>query len=89
MKKKSIISTCILVMFVCFISTAQTTVYVSEAGAGTMDGTSEANAYGNFATAMADIDSEGDRLVIIGTVPTIGQNLTSEKFCIYNRRFGC
>ena len=80
MKKKSIISTCILVMFVCFISTAQTTVYVSEAGAGTMDGTSEANAYGNFATAMADIDSEGDRLVIIGTVPTIGQNLTLKSF---------
>ena len=56
------------------------TFYLSATGAGAMDGTSEANAYGNFGTAIANIDSEGDKLIIIGTVPTIGQNLTSKSF---------
>ena len=61
-------------------NTIQNTVYVSSTGAGNIDGTSEANAYDSFGTAMEGIDSEGDKLIIIGTVPTIGQNLTSKSF---------
>ena len=56
------------------------TIYVSATGAGAMDGTSEANAYGNFGTAMAAIDSEGDKLIIIGAIAPDGTNLNSKSF---------
>ena len=79
MNKKTI-STYLLIAFACFISTAQTIVYVSESGAGAKDGTSESDAIGGIGTAMSQITSEGDRLIIIGTVPTIGQNLTLKSF---------
>ncbi|MDG2483357.1 MAG: DUF5011 domain-containing protein [Flavobacteriaceae bacterium] len=58
----------------------QNTIYVASIGAGNMDGTSVENAYGNFGTAMEDINSEGDKLIIIGTVTTSGANLTSKNF---------
>ena len=74
MNKKTI-STYLLIAFACFISTAQTIVYVSESGAGAKDGTSESDAIGGIGTAMSQITSEGDRLIIVGTVSTIGQNL--------------
>ncbi len=56
------------------------TYYVSATGAGAMDGSSESNAFGNFGTAMANIDSEGDKLIIIGAITPNGQNLTSKSF---------
>jgi len=55
-------------------------IYVSATGAGAMDGSSESNAFGNFGTAMANIDSEGDKLIIIGAITPNGQNLTSKSF---------
>jgi len=78
--KKTTILTSLLIVFTCFISIAQETIYVSATGAGAMDGTSESNAYGNFGTAMADINSQGDKLVIIGTINPTGQNLSSKNF---------
>jgi len=56
------------------------TVYVSATGAGLSDGSSEANAYGNFGNALGQINSEGDKLVIIGTITSNGANLTTKNF---------
>ena len=53
------------------VKTSNSVVYVSASGAGNMDGTSEANAYGNFGTALFDINAAGDKLIVIGTV-TVG-----------------
>ena len=60
---------------------APKTIYVSALGDGAKDGTTEANAYpqNNFNTALADV-SAGDKLIIIGTVKTIGANLTSKSY---------
>jgi hypothetical protein len=58
----------------------QNIVYVSAAGAGSLDGTSESNAFGNFGVAMSNITSEGDKLIIIGTITPDGANLTSKNF---------
>ncbi|MDA9627810.1 T9SS type A sorting domain-containing protein [Flavobacteriaceae bacterium] len=55
-------------------------IYVSATGAGTMDGTSESNAFGNFGTAMTNVNSEDDKLIIIGTISLEGINLTSKSF---------
>ena len=57
---------------------SQQTVYVSATGAGSSDGTSEQNAYGNFANALLDINSNGDKLIVIGTV-TVGAATISGK----------
>ncbi len=57
---------------------AQQTVYVQAGGSG--DGTSESTPYGSFNTALADIDSAGDKLIIIGTISLQGINLTSKSF---------
>ena len=59
---------------------SQQTIYVSSTGAGLMDGTSEANAYGNFATALAAIDSAGDVLRIVGDLSPGSHNLSSKGF---------
>ena len=59
-------------------SPTQTTVYVSASGGG--DGTSESSPLGNFGNALNQITSEGDKLVIIGTISTQGINLTSKSF---------
>ena len=45
-----------------------------------MDGTSEANAYGNFATALAAVDSAGDVLRIVGDLSPGSHNLSSKGF---------
>jgi len=59
----------------------QNIIYVSETGAGTFDGSSEANAYGNFGTALGQITSGGDKLIIIGTINlSLGINLTNKSF---------
>ena len=76
--KKITILTYLFIIFACFISTAQTTVYVSASGGG--DGTSESSPLGNFGNALNQITSEGDKLVIIGTISTQGINLTSKSF---------
>ena len=76
--KKITILTYLFLILACFISTAQTTVYVSASGGG--DGTSESSPLGNFGNALNQITSEGDKLVIIGTISTQGINLTSKSF---------
>ena len=78
--KKITILTFLFIAFAGFTSIAQTTVYVSATGAGQNDGTSEADARGSFGDAMNDINSAGDKLIIIGTVSTSGANLTSKSF---------
>ena len=76
--KKITLLTLLFIAFNGFTSIAQTIVYVSATGAGSMDGTSEANAYGNFANALVDINSNGDKLIVIGTV-TVGAATISDK----------
>ena len=59
----------------------QNIIYVSETGAGKFDGSSETNAYGNFGTALGQITSGGDKLIIIGTINlSLGVNLTNKSF---------
>ena len=58
---------------------AQETVFVKAGGTG--DGTTEALAYGNFGTALSDINSEGDILRVIGDINLAGgQNISSKTF---------
>ena len=79
MKKNTFLTICLSLFLVGGLFSQQT-VYVSATGAGQNDGTSEANARGSFGAAMNDINSEGDKLIIIGTVSTGGANLTSKSF---------
>ena len=81
MKKNTFLTICLSLFLVGGLFSQQTTVYVSASGAGTEDGTTEANAYPetDFITALADV-SAGDKLIIIGTVSTSGANLTSKSF---------
>jgi len=77
--KKITILTCLFIIFACFISTAQNTVYLQAGGTG--DGTSESTPYGNFSNALADINSEGDILRVIGDISLAGgQNISSKTF---------
>ena len=76
--KKITLLTLLFIAFTGFSLIAQTTVYVSATGAGSSDGTSEENAYGNFANALVDINSNGDKLIVIGTV-TVGAATISDK----------
>ncbi|MDC0630239.1 hypothetical protein OAP26_07380, partial [Flavobacteriaceae bacterium] len=78
--KKITLLTFLFIAFVGFTSLAQNTVYVSSTGAGNMDGTSESTAFGNFGVAMSNITSEGDKLIIVGTITPDGANLTSKNF---------
>ena len=78
--KKITILTFLFIAFAGFTSIAQTTVYVSATGAGVSDGTSVENAYGNFTNAMNQITSEGDKLVIIGTINLGGTILNDKNF---------
>ena len=60
---------------------SQQTVYVAATAAGNDDGTNEANAYGNFAAALGDIDSAGDILRVIGDINiSNGQNISTKTF---------
>ena len=77
MKKITFLTIC-LYLFLVGSLFSQQTVYVSATGAGSSDGTSEQNAYGNFANALLDINSNGDKLIVIGTV-TVGAATISDK----------
>jgi len=77
--KKITLLTFLLIALTGFTALAQT-VYVSSTGAGNMDGTSESTAFGNFGVAMSNITSEGDKLIIVGTITPDGANLTSKNF---------
>ena len=77
MKKITFLTIC-LSLFLVGSLFSQQTVYVSSTGAGSSDGTSEQNAYGNFANALLDINSNGDKLIVIGTV-TVGAATISDK----------
>ncbi|MDC0870329.1 T9SS type A sorting domain-containing protein, partial [Flavobacteriaceae bacterium] len=73
------ILTYLFIIFACFISTAQTTVYLQAGGTG--DGTSESTPYGNFGQALGDIVSAGDILRVIGDISLAGgQNISSKTF---------
>lgn len=75
MKKITIFTLC-LTLFLIGSMSAQKTVWVAAAAAGAANGTSEANAYGSFATALADITAAGDVLRVVGTVPCGSHNLS-------------
>jgi len=76
---KKLITLCFIFSFLITPNlVAQQTVYVQTGGSG--DGTSESTPYGSFNTALADIDSAGDKLIIIGTISLQGINLTSKSF---------
>ena len=78
--KKITLLTLLFIAFTGFTLIAQTTVYVSATGAGSSDGTSQSDAFGNFGVAMSNITSEGDKLIIIGAITPDGANLTSKNF---------
>ena len=77
---KTTLTTLLLFTFFSLNLIAQETVYVSATGAGSMDGTSEANAYGNFGFALVDINSAGDKLIVIGTVAVGAANISDKNF---------
>jgi predicted outer membrane repeat protein len=74
MKKITIFTLC-LTLFIVGSMSAQKTVWVAATAAGAANGTSEADAYGSFATALADITAAGDILKVVGTVACGSQNL--------------
>ena len=76
MKKITFFTFC-LTLFLVGIMSAQKTVWVAAVAAGAADGTSEANAYGNFTTALAGITGDGDILRVVGTVVAGSHNLSS------------
>ncbi len=75
MKKITIFTFC-LTLFLVGSMSAQKTVWVAATAAGAANGTSEADAYGNFTTALADITAAGDVLRVVGTVPCGSHNLS-------------
>ena len=72
MKKITFFTLC-LALFLVGNLYSQQTVWVKAGGTG--DGSSEANAYGSFTTAFVQINSAGDVLRVVGTVPASGQSL--------------
>ena len=87
MKKITILSSCLCLLLVGIMS-AQETVWVAAPSDRTIkDGTSEATAYDNFATALFDINTAGDVLRIVGTVAASGQNLTTSNATSSNKTF--
>ncbi len=74
MKKNIFYTLCLLFLVGSMYS--QQTVWVSATGAGLKNGTSQANAYDSFTTALVDINSAGDILRVVGTVPASGISLT-------------
>ena len=77
---KTTLTTLLLTIFFSLNLVAQDIIYVASTAVGNMDGTSASNAYGNFGTALGQINSEGDKLVIIGTITSDGANLTTKNF---------
>ena len=66
---------------------AQQTVWVAATASGAANGTSEADAYGSLATALFDINSAGDILRVVGTVPAGAQNLSLTSATSINKNF--
>jgi predicted outer membrane repeat protein len=79
MKKITIFTLC-LTLFLVGSMSAQKTVWVAATAAGAANGTSEADAYGNFTTALADITAAGDVLRVVGTVPSGSHSLNAKNF---------
>ena len=77
MKKITIFTLC-LTLFLVGSLYSQQTVWVIAGGTG--DGTSQGNAFGNITDALAQIDSAGDVLRLVGTVPAGSQNITAKNF---------
>ena len=86
MKKITILSLCLSLFLVGSMS-AQETVWVAAAPSGAANGTSEADAYGSLATALFDINSAGDILRVVGTVPAGAQNLSLTSATSINKNF--
>jgi hypothetical protein len=75
MKKITFFTLC-LTLFLVGNLYSQQTVWVASAAAGTADGSSQANAFGSLTTALVQINSTGDILRVVGTVPAGSQTLT-------------
>ena len=73
MKKNIFYTLCLLFLVGSMYS--QQTVWVKATASGLADGSSEANAYGSFTTAFAQINSATDVLRVVGNVPASGQSL--------------
>jgi predicted outer membrane repeat protein len=86
MKKITILSLCLSLFLVGSMS-AQETVWVAATASGAANGTSEADAYGSLATALFDINSAGDVLRVVGTVPAGAQNLSLTSATSINKNF--
>ena len=80
MKTRITIFTLCLSLFFVGSMSAQKTVWVASVASGAANGTSEADAYGNLTAALFDINSAGDVLKVVGTVPAGSQNLNSKNF---------
>ena len=78
MKKNIFYTLCLLFLVGNLYS--QQTIWVKATASGLADGSSEANAYGSFTTALGQLNSAGDVLRVVGTVPASGQSL--------NKNFG-
>ena len=76
MKKNTFLT--LLTLFIVSSVFSQQTIFVSAAGAGSMDGTSEANAYDSFTTALADVNSAGDIIRVIGDINVSGVSLNGK-----------
>lgn len=77
MKKITIFTLCLTLSLVGSLYSQQT-VWVIAGGTG--DGTSQGNAFGNMTDALAQIDSAGDVLRVVGTVAAGSQNITAKNF---------
>ena len=86
MKKITFYTLC-LTLFLAGNLYSQQTVWVSATGAGALDGSSAANAFGSMASALFKIDSAGDILRVVGTVPAGNQNLTNTTATSVNKNF--
>ena len=73
--KKNIFNTLCL-LFLAGNLYSQQTVWVKATASGLADGSSEANAFGSFTTALVQINSATDVLRVVGTVPAGSQTLT-------------
>jgi predicted outer membrane repeat protein len=75
MKKITFFTLCLSLFLIGTVS-AQKTVWVAAVAAGAANGTSQADAYGSFATALLDITAAGDVLRVVGTVPCGSNSLS-------------
>ena len=75
MKKNIFYTLCLLFLAGSLFS--QQTVWVKVGASGTADGSSEANAFTTIGAGLLQIDSAGDILRVVGTVPASGISLTT------------